>query len=84
MTEPMDCVELVERVTDHLEGVLPPEEAARVREHLASCDGCGAYVEQVRTAVRLLRTSPGEALPAEAVDDLVDRFRAWARDGTAP
>ena len=49
----LTCQELVELVTDYLEGTLPEGERARFDEHLAECPGCDAYVEQMRTTVRL-------------------------------
>jgi predicted anti-sigma-YlaC factor YlaD len=79
MVEEMACIELVERVTDYLEGVLAPEELARLQAHLPSCDGCQAYLEQMRTAVRVLEATPGEHLPPEAEDRLTDMFREWAQ-----
>jgi anti-sigma factor RsiW len=82
VVEEMACVELVERVTGYLEGVLAPEEVARLRAHLSSCDGCQAHLRQVRAALRVLETTPGERLSPEADDAVVGMFRAWAR-GTA-
>lgn len=39
---PMDCDELVELITDFIEGHLPPEEHARLEYHLAQCEPCNA------------------------------------------
>ena len=54
------CDELVERLTDLLEGACAPAEVARLREHLAGCDGCSAYAAQIGTAQRLLAATPPE------------------------
>lgn len=79
--EDLKCVDLVERVTDYLEGALAPDELARVRAHLLSCDGCAAHVEQMRAAVRALADIPPEQ-PSPAVEDaLLDMFRQWAGNG---
>ena len=48
------CREVVELVTDYLEGALPARTRARFERHLARCRGCSAYVEQMREVVRLL------------------------------
>ncbi|MDQ5874162.1 MAG: zf-HC2 domain-containing protein, partial [Actinomycetota bacterium] len=46
--EELTCRELVELVTDYLEGGLTPEDRMRFEEHLLICEGCSAYVDQVR------------------------------------
>ena len=79
MIDDMACIELVELVTDYLEAALPADEVARIREHLATCDGCTAHVEQMRTTVRVLQATPGEAVPVETIDALAGMFREWAR-----
>jgi anti-sigma factor RsiW len=45
------CADVVELVTEYLEGRLPDSERRRVDEHLTECDGCTAYVEQMRTTI---------------------------------
>ena len=50
----MDCQELVELVTDYLEGALPRAREAELRRHLAECADCLRYVGQVQQTVRLL------------------------------
>ena len=83
MVEEMACVELVERVTDYLEGALTPEEVARLRAHLSSCEGCRAHLAQMRTAVRILEATPKEQLSPEADDKLMGMFRTWAQGRSA-
>jgi anti-sigma factor RsiW len=55
------CVEVVEIVTDYLEGVLPAAEARRLERHLDTCPGCTEYVEQMRTIAGSLRGLADEA-----------------------
>ena len=74
---PLTCVELVELVSDYLEGALPPDDVRRFEEHIATCEGCTVYVEQMRTTLRLLRELPPEPLSPAAEADLLDAFRAW-------
>ena len=73
----MACNELVEIVTDYLEETLPAAELARVRDHLTSCDGCQAHIEQMRATVRVLRGAPEEHASPELADALPDMFREW-------
>jgi hypothetical protein len=48
------CQELVELVTDYLDGVLPSERMAELEAHLADCDGCTTYLTQIRATIRAL------------------------------
>jgi anti-sigma factor RsiW len=75
----MSCRELVELVTDYLEDALDPVTRERFEEHLQFCDGCVAYVEQMRTTVRLVGEVPEESLSPEVRDRLLAAFRGWRR-----
>jgi anti-sigma factor RsiW len=62
----LSCKELVELVTDYLEGVLAPDRVAALDAHLAGCDGCDTYVEQMRQTVVALRgLGDGESIHRE-------------------
>lgn len=82
MTEELTCRELVELVTDYLEGALPPEDAARFARHLALCPGCTTYVEQVRETVRQTGRLREDDLEPAARDALLAQFRNW-KDSSA-
>jgi anti-sigma factor RsiW len=69
------CQEVVELVTDYLEGALDPEMTEEVTAHLGLCDGCAIYVEQIRTTIRVLGRVPVESLSEDAQDELVRAFR---------
>jgi anti-sigma factor RsiW len=72
----VNCDEFVELVTEFLEGALDEGSQARFVEHLATCDGCETYLDQVRTTVGSLAGLPAvEALPAEARERLLAAFR---------
>jgi anti-sigma factor RsiW len=73
-TKPMPCRELVELVTDYLEGQLPAAVRERVDRHLAGCDGCSAYLEQMRVTLRALGSIPEETISDEARETLVVAF----------
>ena len=49
----MTCQELVERVTDYLEGRLAPLEVEQLKAHLQHCDGCTEYIEQMRATIKV-------------------------------
>jgi anti-sigma factor RsiW len=69
------CQEIVELVTDYLEGVLDPDMTAEVEAHLELCDGCHIYVEQMRATIRALGKVPVETLSEAAQAELVRAFR---------
>ena len=75
----LSCRELVELVTDYVEGALPPPDRARFDAHISLCAGCTAYLDQMRTTIAMLGELPPEALSAEAERDLLDAFRSWKR-----
>jgi anti-sigma factor RsiW len=77
----IECRDLVELLTDYLEGAMPDPDRARLEEHLAGCDGCTRYLEQIRTTIRLTGMLSEDAIPSEGREQLLGVFRAW-RDGS--
>jgi anti-sigma factor RsiW len=75
--EQLSCQELVELVTDYLEGGLSVDERARFEAHVGRCDGCNVYLEQMRQTIRLTGMLPADALAPEAERDLLEAFRGW-------
>ncbi len=75
----MKCREVVELMTEYLEGTLSPEDTARFEEHIRGCDGCTAYLEQMRKTRLLTRRLAEEPIPAALQDELVAAFRSWRR-----
>ena len=74
------CKELTEVLTDYLEGTLPPEDRAALEAHLALCEGCANYVDQMRQTIRVVHELRPADVEATAPDDLLEAFRAWQRD----
>jgi len=72
----VNCDELVELVTAHLDGALDAETEARLEEHLTECDGCTRYVEQIRATVRGLHDLEPGALDERAKASLLALFRS--------
>jgi anti-sigma factor RsiW len=75
--EQLSCQELVELVTDYLEGALSEQERLRFEDHIGRCDGCGMYLEQMRQTVSLLGHLPASALSPQAEAKLLEAFRGW-------
>jgi anti-sigma factor RsiW len=74
-TDPLVCREFVELVTDYLEGALPEAERARFEAHLAECDGCTGYLEDMRALVGSLDQVREPAPSPETRDALLRAFR---------
>jgi anti-sigma factor RsiW len=72
----MTCRELVELVTDYLDGVLSPDARRRFDEHLAICDGCERYLDQFRVTMGALGELPTDAVPVLPNPELPDDMRA--------
>ncbi|MFL5308877.1 MAG: anti-sigma factor family protein [Myxococcales bacterium] len=81
-TTPSDlaCRELVQLVTDYLEGVLLRAERQRFEHHIASCRGCAAYLLHMRELMRVSRRIPADAVPPEPPPELWRAFASWKAD----
>ena len=80
MTDPvhqLSCQELVELVTDYLEGSLPEDERRRFDEHVDGCEGCRRYVEQMRATLGVTGELSPESLDPETEQALLTTFRSW-------
>jgi len=75
----MSCKELVELVTDYLEGVLPPGDRVRFEDHLKECPGCETYLSQMRSLISTLGKLTEDSIPAAAKEALQHTFRNWKR-----
>jgi anti-sigma factor RsiW len=75
--ESLTCQELVELVTDYLEGHLPPQERARFEHHLQGCSGCTAYLEQMKQTIRITSRLTEDEVKSPAREELLHLFRGW-------
>ena len=73
----MTCRQIVELMTDYIEGNLAAAERARFEEHISGCDGCRAYLAQLQTTRKVLGTIADEPVPAAVERDLLEAFRSW-------
>jgi anti-sigma factor RsiW len=71
------CEQLVELVTDYLDGALDPVVAARFDAHLLECDGCVNYIEQFQSTISTLGRVPADQLDDAFRERLLDTFRGW-------
>ena len=77
ITDDLDCRDVVEVVTDYLEGAMAPDDRGRFDRHLAVCEGCQVYLEQLRTIIRVAGRPTVEAVPPQTMAGLLRAFRDW-------
>jgi hypothetical protein len=73
----MTCKEFVGLVTEYLEGALPPDERERFEAHLAGCDRCPNYLDQMRQTITLVGRLSEDNLDPAASSELLRIFRNW-------
>jgi anti-sigma factor RsiW len=78
----LTCVELVELVTDYLDGALSRRDRARFEAHIEACGNCTEYLEQFRRTIELTGTLREEDVEPAARDALLAQFAEWRRDRT--
>ncbi|MDQ1627975.1 MAG: hypothetical protein QOI54_1719 [Actinomycetota bacterium] len=78
----LTCTELVELVTDYLEGSVDDATRVAVEAHLALCPGCAAYIEQMHETLRVVGRVPVESLSDAARDELMNAFRTFHTPAT--
>jgi anti-sigma factor RsiW len=75
----ISCADALELMTDHLEGALSDADAERMRAHLAGCEPCKVYLDQLRATIGIVQEAgpPEEfAIDRERVDALAELFRS--------
>jgi anti-sigma factor RsiW len=80
----MTCQELVEVITDYIEGAMSAGDRQRFEAHLDECHYCANYLDQMRTVIGTLGAVDAESIPADARAELLEAFRGWKRDRSEP
>ena len=75
------CRQVVELVTDYLDGALPRRDARRFERHLRGCPNCTAYLQQMRATIAATGRLTPEDLSPEARDEFTRMFRTWVAEG---
>jgi anti-sigma factor RsiW len=71
------CQEMVELITDYLEGALSRSQRRRFEAHLANCEHCTEYLTQMRSTIRLTGRLQAEDLTPEMLQDFGELYRHW-------
>jgi len=80
VADALSCQELVELVTDYLEGALSPADLRRFEEHIAGCGKCTEYLAQLRATIDAVGRITLDDLSPEAEAELLAAFRDWSKD----
>ena len=78
-TRGIACQEIVELVTDYLEGAMDAPLRTAFDAHLAGCPHCTHYLEQMRATIRVAGTITADDLPSEFRAGLLEAFRGFRR-----
>jgi predicted anti-sigma-YlaC factor YlaD len=73
------CRELLELLTEYLEGALAPTVEVAVATHLDACEGCRRYLEQLNISIEVTAALREDSVPADVRETLLAAFRSWRR-----
>ncbi len=77
LRRPFVCQEMVELLTDYLEGSLPRSQRRRFEAHLAACEHCSEYLEQMRATIAATGQLREADLTPEMREEFGEIFRRW-------
>jgi predicted anti-sigma-YlaC factor YlaD len=77
--EALTCQEVVELVTDYLEQALLPQTRVLFEAHLAECEGCATYTDQIQQTIKMLRKLTQEPMFPETRRELLEIFQEWKK-----
>ena len=81
--EDLTCREVVEVITDYLEGAMGGPDRARFEHHLEECTGCTAVLAQFRATIEATGLLTESAVTADQREAMREVLRRW-HEGAAP
>jgi anti-sigma factor RsiW len=75
--EEMSCRELVDVITDYLEGTMAEDDSARFEAHLGECPYCVNYLDQMRDTIAALGELSEDSIDPGTREELLAAFRGW-------
>jgi hypothetical protein len=67
------CIQIEERLSEYLDGLLPAAEQREFRAHVDACPHCAPLLAQVTHVIGRLRTLDPEPVPAALVSKILDQ-----------
>jgi anti-sigma factor RsiW len=80
---PLSCQELVELVTEYLDGALTPEDRLAFERHIAICPPCRGYVAEIRWTIAVAGELTEDNIPPAARDGMLEVFQSWKEERAA-
>lgn len=77
LADDLSCAELVELVTEYVDGALDPCDRERFEQHLVVCDGCANHLEQMRSTIEVVGRLEEADVGDEMAAELLVAFRGW-------
>jgi anti-sigma factor RsiW len=71
----LDCDQVVELVTEYLDGCLDAGILAAFEAHLVECDDCDVYLDQIRRTIAITGSVSADVLPEQTRAGLLKAFR---------
>ena len=78
-----ECKQVFERLSEYIDGELPPDLCEQMDRHIGDCPPCVQFVESLRKTTLLCRDSTASLRPEPVRDEdraalraIYDRFRA--------
>jgi anti-sigma factor RsiW len=71
------CQEMVELVTDYLEGALTHAQRRRFDAHIAGCEHCTEYLRQMRITIRLTGALQADDMTPAMREEFTELYRRW-------
>ena len=75
----LSCAQVVQLVTDYVEGQLDSADRLRFEEHVAICPPCRGFLSQMRVTRRVVGSVPVEPVTPALAQALVDAFDDWSQ-----
>jgi anti-sigma factor RsiW len=80
IADELTCRELVELITEYLEGTLPSPDRARFEAHLDRCTHCRRYLAQMELTIRATGSLSEDSIDPKVRESLLEAFRHWRRE----
>lgn len=77
------CQQLVELVTDYLDGGLPAAERLAFERHVAICPPCRGYLGQLRRIAAVSGELREDDVPERLRDEVLSAFRDWRSESAS-
>jgi anti-sigma factor RsiW len=81
--EGLVCQQVVELVSDYLEGNLSRSDRRRFEAHIRHCPNCTNYLEQMRATIRATGALHTDDLSPEVQREFTELFHRWRDDDSS-